>query len=366
MVSGGLIFLLSAFAKTRIVGGTMNSKELVYAALRGQRTERIPVYMWYGERATQRLAAHLQIRPEEIEDRLGNDIRQDWLTINKQMSVPCAEGGSFVDEWGITWSRSGAYNTPVRHPFADLDAAQIAAAPFPDVDAPSRYAGFNSLLATKPTHFIGADVSGSLFEPAYHLRGMENLLVDLASEAEEAEVLLNRLEQFTTAVALNALRAGADWIWLGDDFGTQVSMIVSPATWRKHFKPRMARIISALRAARREAVIAYHSCGSIRPIIGELVEIGINVLNPIQESAVGMDQGEIRRSFPTLTLFCGLDTQQYLVSAKPDAVYRDAVAKIKQLGANGHYLFGCSHTIQGDVPPENILAMIRAAQDVKL
>ena len=340
----------------------MNSKERVYAAIRGQKTDRVPIFMWYSGKTAERLAAHLKIKPEEAENALGNDIFQDWLTINREMQTPCGEGKTFTDEWGITWRREGEYNTPSINPLANAALNEIAAYKLPDPDGPKRYEKFLRLKAGKTDKFIGADVSGTVFDPAYHLRGMSNLFIDLMSEDGEADLLIDKVTDFALKVCLNALEKGADWIWLGDDFGTQKNMFMSPEVWRKYFKPRIAKIISSLRAVKPDVIVAYHSCGSIFQIIGDFVEIGLDVLNPIQESAFGMSHEKIRKEFPNLTMFCGLDTQQYLVNAKPGDVYRKTKEKIRQLGKNGKFIFGASHTIQSDVPVENILAMLQAAK----
>jgi uroporphyrinogen decarboxylase len=292
-------------------------------------------------------------------------VRQTWLSINRQMMIHKADGARFVDEWGITWQRDGYYNTPVIHPFADMTAGEIAGAPFPDPLDAGRYAELRRLVSQYGNeYFIGADVSGTLFEPAYHLRSMENLMMDLAAGSEEADILLDRLRDFSSTVSLEAVRMGVDWVWLGDDMGTQISMLMSPAMWRRYFKPRMRQIIGDIRAEKPDMIVAYHSCGSIRPIIGDLAEIGVDVLNPLQESAADMDQAQIKREFGgRLTLMCGLDTQSFLVGATPRQTYDAMRDKARRLGEGGGYIAAVSHTIQHDMPVDNIRAMLDALDD---
>lgn len=342
----------------------MNSRERVYAAIRREPVDRMPRYLWVGDGAADNLARAYGAKKEDIDFFVGNDVLQCWLSINKQMSVPCEEHGSFVDEWGITWHRDGYYNAVTEHPMAGLDAEAISTYPLPDPYDPQRYAAFRRLKETYgDEYFIGADVSGSLFEPAYHLRGMEQLMLDMAAESEEADILLDRLCEFTTAVAVEAVRLGADWIWLGDDMGTQISMLMSPAMWRTYFRPRMKKIIDAVRAVKPDMIIAYHSCGSIAPIIGELADIGINVLNPLQESAVGMNHRAIKEQYgDRLTFMCGLDTQTFLVSASAEETEQAMREEIALMSRGGGYIAAVSHTLQHDVPPENILAIVRAIE----
>jgi len=340
----------------------MTSKERVYAAVRRKPIDRLPRFIWVGSGAAENLRQALGVPADAVDDFVKNDVRQTWLSINKQMMVHYEEGERFVDEWGITWQRDGYYNTPVAHPFADMTAAEIAKAPFPDAMAAERYTELKRLIREYGgQYFIGADVSGTLFEPAYHLRSMENLMVDLVSGAEEADVLLDRLLDFSLKVALEAARLGADWIWLGDDMGTQLNMLISPDTWRKYFKPRMKKLIASVRAQYPDMIVAYHSCGSIYPIIGDLAETGIDVLNPLQESAADMEHGRVKAQFgDRLTLMCGLDTQSLLISASPQEVYDATLEKVRQLAQGGGYIAAVSHTIQHDIPVENITAMLKA------
>ena len=337
----------------------MTSKERVYSALHFEKPDRVPRFVWLGGGTAQRLAANMGLAPHELDVALGNDVLQTWLSINGEMERSLPQGTEHVDEWGITWRRDGYYNMVVRHPLAGEDAAFIGDYALPDPLAPARFEKLDQLLhQCGQSHFIGADVSGSLFEPAYHLRGMEALMMDLAMESPEADVLLDRLEAFTTAVSLACVARGADWIWLGDDMGSQQGMLLSPDMWRLHFKPRMARIVQQIKAAKPGIFVAYHSCGSIRPIIGDLADIGIDVLNPIQESAKGMDQAEIKQSFGSrLTLMCGLDTQQFLVTATPEQVRQRTRDIARRLGYNGGFIFAASHHIQHDTPDENIAAL---------
>jgi uroporphyrinogen decarboxylase len=343
----------------------MTPKERVLRAIRRESIDRLPRSLWIGSGAAGNIQKELGIDKKDIEFYVKNDVLQTWLSINKQMTVAAAEGEEFVDEWGITWRRNGYYNSPVHHPFADMNAAEIQNAPFPDPYNEARYEEFNALVETySKEYFIGADVSGTLFEPAYHLRSMEKLMMDLAEENDEADILLDRLRDFSAKVSIQAVELGADWIWLGDDMGTQISMLMSPAMWRKHFKPRLKSIIDEIKTKKRDMIVAYHSCGSIRPIIGELAEIGIDVLNPIQESAADMDQKAIKEAYgEKLTFMCGLDTQTFLTSASPKEVYSRMLEKAQILGKGGGYIGAVSHTIQHDIPVENIRALVQALDD---
>ncbi len=345
----------------------MTSKERVYSMLHGEKTDRAPRYIWIGPYAAQNLCEYYGIEAEQLNDRVGNDILQSWLSINREMERKLAQGERYTDEWGNVWEHQGYYNTVVHHAMSGLSADEISSYPTPDVLAPDRFLEFDRLKREYgETHFIGADVSGTLFEPAYHLRGMEELLMDLISGEEEADVLLDKIAAQSKAIALEAVRRDADWIWLGDDLGTQNGMIMSPELWRKYFKPRMKDIIDAIRAEKQDMFIAYHSCGSIQSVLPDLIEIGIDVINPLQESAANMNHDEIRALFgEKTTMFCGLDTQTFMVHAEPNEIRAATRSLLKRLNANGRFICGVSHTLQPDVPSENIAAMIEELDSIE-
>ena len=139
-------------------------------------------------------------------------------------------------------------------------------------------------------------------------------------------------------------------------------MVMSPALWREAFKPRLAAIISAVKTARPGVCVAYHSCGAIRPIIPELIAVGVDVLNPIQPLCPGMDPVELKREFGgELAFMGGLDTQQFLIEESSDAVFEGSRKLIAQMAAGGGYIFAASHTIQPDTPLDNVLCLKGAA-----
>jgi len=343
----------------------MTHKERVYSALRHEPADIIPRFVWFGNGILSRMREKEGLDPLDVDLKFGNDVLQTWVSMNGEMARDVPDGSTFTDEWGITWQRESFDNTAIIHPMAGLSTDEIKAYPLPDPKSPERFKHLEYLKSKfGSTHFIGADVSSSLFDPACHLRGMEEFMVDLASQSEEAEILLDRLEEFNIELSIECIKRGADWIWLGDDVGSQRAMLISPEMWRESIKPRMERIILEIRKHSDDVFIAYHSCGSIRPIISDLVQIGIEVLNPIQESACDMNQNEIKNEFgEQITLMCGVDTQSFLPTASPDEIKRVVAEKIETLGRGGGYIFAASHTIQHDTPEENISALFTALDD---
>lgn len=344
----------------------MNSKERVYSALKREKIDRVPRFVWLGTGTIKRLTKELGVTPLDLDLKFGNDILQTWVSINGEMEREIPDNTTMTDEWGIAWKREGDYNMVVNHPLKEKDLDFIKNYALPDPFAPQRYENLKHLVKEYgDSHFIGADVSGVLFEPAYHLMGMEEFMVDMVLENEEVDILLDKLADFCIAVSIESIKKGVDWIWLGDDLGAQNSMLMAPDMWRKYFKPRMKKIIDSIRAFKKDIYIAYHSCGSMFPVIGDLVEIGIDVLNPIQESAKGMDQAKIKKEYgKRVTLMCGLDTQQFLVHATPEQVKAKTEEIVQKLGYNGGLIFAASHHIQPDTPDENIYALFEALDNL--
>jgi len=343
----------------------MISKQRVYAAISHKPCDKPPRFIWFSTPTKTMIKEQLGLSENKFLHDFGNDILSTWVSINGEMERDIEPGKTHTDDWGITWKKEGYYNMVIDHPLKGKSLEQIKNYILPDPFSESRYSELERLIQNYgDEYFIGADVSGTIFEPAYHLRHMEELMMDLVQNKNEANVLLDKITDFSVKVAIESIKRGVDWVWLGDDMGAQYGMMISPDMWRKYFKPRMKNAIDLIRDYKKDTIIAYHSCGSMYPIVGDLVELGIDVLNPIQESASNMDQKEFKAEFgDEITLMCGPDTQMFLATASEQEVYDKTCEKIVQLGKNGGYIFAVSHTLQPDVPLENICAMIKALND---
>ncbi|HOV70348.1 MAG TPA: methyltransferase, partial [Clostridia bacterium] len=163
----------------------MNSKERVYAALRHENPDRVPRFVWLGSEVVRSLSQKTGLSPIDLNLSFGNDVLQTWVSINGEMERDVPQGTVFVDEWGITWKRDGYYNMVVNHPLKDKNSQYILDYKLPDPHSMQRFERLEYLIENYgDRYFIGGDVSGVLFEPAYHLRGMEDLLVDMMEESE--------------------------------------------------------------------------------------------------------------------------------------------------------------------------------------
>lgn len=342
----------------------MTSRERVTAALRRQSPDRVPIFMWFHPGTTDRLAALLELPPALVADALGNDVRQTWVGNNFAMEgiVHEHEGETHRDLWGIQWVRVGHFNQILSSPLVDAGRDDVLAYRFPHAHIAELLLPLARLLETPDDAFIGADVSPCLFEMVCRLRGMEQAILDLAEDQDLASSLLSGAADFSVALAeAVCARGGIDWLWTGDDVAGQKSMIMSPGTWRSMVRPHLERIVQT--GKRHGLPVAYHCCGALRPIIPDLVAMGIDVLNPIQCNCPGMSPADLKRDFgERLAFMGGVDTQGTLPHGTADEVRRatEDLLEVMTSGGGG-YILAASHAVPPETPLENIFAMYRAA-----
>lgn len=195
------------------------------------------------------------------------------------------------------------------------------------------------------------------------LRGNENFYIDLVSDDGLAEMLLDILEAhyFKWVDFVLESISGIDIVKFADDLGTQNSLIISPATYRKHIKPRQERLFRHVKE-KTGCKLLFHSCGAIRPLIGDFIEIGIDAINPVQISASNMDAESLKKEFGNKIAFWGggIDTQSTLEFGTPKQIWSEVRENIKKMKGDGGFVFAQVHNIMPDVPVENVLAMYDA------
>ena len=338
-------------------------RQRVRAALRKQPSDRVPVFMWYHPRTSQRLANLLEVGVDKVSLAMGDDIRQIWVNNNASLErMPIPEGEVRVDAWEITWTRFGDFNQIMTYPLLTATDSELASWSFP-------YAAVNELMApmmplerVNDTYFIGCDISPNVFEMYWRLRGLEQAMFDIMTQGVGTLNLLDQCTDFSIFLAEEAVkRFSLDWIWTGDDAGSQQNMLMSPTLWRELIKPRLKRIFDVIHGL--GLPVAFHSCGAIRPIIPDLIEIGMNVLNPVQGNCPGMNPLTLKKEFgDKITFMGGVDTQELLPKGGAADVYRESVSLIEGMTADGGgYILAASHTIPPETPDENIFALYRAA-----
>ncbi len=298
----------------------------------------------------------------ELERELGQDM---LLTSVGWANSYYQEVGAYTDEWGIGWKSapyetvygSGTYTEICGHPLAQDQAIQSYKPP--DPNRPELYLEAERVIREYQAEYwvVGVTVT-TIFECAWALRGYERMLSDFALNPELAEAILDIPYQYHLTAAKKLTQMGVDMIWIGDDMGAQNSMLISPAMWRRFFKPRMANFISAIKAINPRLKVAYHSDGVILPIIPDLIEIGLDVLNPIQPAS--MDPAMLKQRFGDPLCFWGsIDEQYTLPFGSPEDVRQEVLQRLRTIGKGGGLILGPTHHVQLDTPMENFWAMAR-------
>ena len=342
----------------------MNSKERVYATLKRTSPDRTPVYMWFHPDTTKRLAGLLDIAPADVAEAMGNDVRQAWVNNNHAMEgiVHEHDGESHVDDWGITWTKEGSFNQITNFPLANATEAEIDAYHFP---AKSQTVLLDNMLPVcrgASEYFIGVDVSPCAFEMYWRLRGMEAAMLDLVAQPDMADRLMARCADFAVSLSDAALeRFPVDWLWTGDDVAGQQTMMMNPELWRERVKPHLMRVVDV--GITRGLPVAYHCCGALHPIIEDLIDMGITILNPIQCNCPGMEPLALKREFgDRLTFMGGVDTQELLPRGTESEVRRATRWLLDgMMEGGGGYILAASHTVPPETPDANLFAMYEEA-----
>ncbi|MCL2831986.1 MAG: uroporphyrinogen decarboxylase family protein [Treponema sp.] len=241
---------------------------------------------------------------------------------------------------------------------------QVWAFPMEDYLAGYRWDGLaekTAALKKKDKIVISGGLVIDIFEPAWYLRGMENLLVDFLTDPQMAAACLDRMAELKYGAAARYAAAGVDVIIYGDDVGTERDMMMAPETWREWLKPRLAKAIRAAKDVNQDVLVYYHSDGDIRQIIDDLIEIGIDILNPVQPEC--MDPFQIYNQYKDRISFWGcIGTQTTMPFGTPDDI-RKTVNSLLDLGRNdGRLILAPTHVLEPEVPLENVDAFVYAVK----
>ncbi|MGQ9732765.1 MAG: uroporphyrinogen decarboxylase family protein [Candidatus Zipacnadales bacterium] len=410
----------------------MTSRERVWAALRHQETDRVPIDFG-GMRSTgimalayHRLVDHLGLEEvplvydvvqqlaqpsEAVLEALGVDVVdlgrafltrsdewQEWVLpdgsparIPAYVKLEREETGGWIvrAEEGVIFGRmpaSAAHFSQCYWPLADIRspeeigdlAAHRAKVTWMALPSPPWHlditteAGFLELQAgarrlyESTNRAIMAAFGGNFLEGGQFLCGMQRFLEILASESRLVDVLLDRLLEDYMAILPRFLEAVGPYvqvIQVGDDLGMQTGLQISPATYRRFIKPRHKVLYSYIRE-HFDGFLFLHSCGSLRELLPDLIEVGVQIINPVQTSAAGMDPRELKREFGRELCFWGggCETQSTLRGAIPQQVRAEVRERVRIFSAGGGYVFNQVHNVLSDVPPENVVAMFEAAR----
>jgi uroporphyrinogen decarboxylase len=276
-----------------------------------------------------------------------------------------------TDEFGIIWSMpddNQLYMDISYHPLANAKIKGIAEYPFPKGNDPARFAGLREkalAIRNNTPYAIVSGISGVVYETCWYLRGLEQWFMDMLAEPEFCEALLDQTLKFWLdwfEGFLNEVSDLVDVIMIGDDLAGQSGPLFSPEFYRKVVKPRQKKLVQYIHS-RTKAKVWYHTCGSCMVYIPELIDNGVNILNPVQVTADGMDPAWLKKTYGKKIVFWGggCDSQRILPFGTPEQVRENVRQNVAVFKPGGGYVFNNVHNIQSGVPAENIAALFEAA-----
>ncbi len=378
----------------------MTSRERVFAALDHKEADRVPIDFGATMETTIHIKAYEALKEhlglctdkaigtklltaqfahvdKELQEFTGSDIRG----VNPEPpEKPKAEkSGEYIqikDEFGIGWRKpveEGLYYDMYQHPLAQLDLDEIKSYPFPDPADERRFRGLDEKIpelsenGKYPIVFDNCFGNG-IFQMCNQLMGYDQFLMSLALGDEKAFYLLDRMlemkMEFWEAV-LSRFGNQIDIVKELDDMGTQLNLLISPDMYREHIKPRLKRLVDFIKSRAPHVRMMMHSCGSIRKIIPDLIDVGVEILNPLQYTAEDMDPATLKREFGKELTFWGggIETQKVLPYGSVQDVIDETKKQLDILMPGGGFVFAQVHTLQWGVPIENMLAMWETARE---
>jgi len=379
---------------------TMTSRQRVLTALNHQVPDRVPIDLGGNQTGIHKFAYQALIDHLDIADGL------EIMDAVQQLAKPCEavlerfhvdtryvaagaagdwEGGiveavrdgklwhDLTDEFGVTWSMpedTPLYMDITHHPLADATIADLDDYPWPRGDDPGRFEGLRRRaenIRDNTPYAVVSGISGVVYEICWYMRGLEQWFCDTMERPEFCEAMLDRMLKFWMDwfnAFLTEVGDVVDVIMIGDDLAGQNGPLFRPDFYRSVVKPRHKKLVQSIKS-RTPAKIWYHTCGACREYIPDLLDNGIDILNPVQVSAADMAPAQLKAEFGDRLVFWGgaIDTQQVLPLASVDEVRRHVGANVEAFKGGGGYVFNNVHNIQGGVPPENIVAMFDAAYE---
>ena len=354
---------------------TMTPRERVLTALRRQVPDKVPREISYGA-FTPALMRIFQSKTgaDDPAEYFNFEVRavkfapleEDLRARFARYLPPDLPAGAVVDDWGVARIQGDFLHFTRRiHPMRDFASAEaVESYPFPDFSDPQRHAHLRPEVAALHARGLAAmgELYATIFEVAWSMRGMENLLTDFLLNPDLAAALLDRVTEIRCTQARLFVQAGVDILRLGDDVAQQRGLLMRPETWRGWLKPRLAKVIQAAREVNPNVLIFYHCDGNVEQLVPELIEIGVDILNPVQPEC--MDPVKIKRLYGDRLSFWGtIGTQSVMPFGTPQDVKATVRHMIETVGEGGGLLLAPTHILEPEVPWDNILAFFEAIEE---
>lgn len=298
-----------------------------------------------------------RISANELRTAMGSDVVITGASVSDDYKIVYDEQGCWLNEYRMKMRQGDIYVEVVDYPLTHAETkSDIEAYQFPDPDSPGRYRDAEILVQKyKNDYLVFGDIEVTVFSLAHQLVGMEKLLVDMMMESEYVIPLFEACAEFQTQIGLRLIEKGVDAIWFGDDFGTQISLIISPETFREQLKPHYKRMIDRFKAAKPDIITILHCDGAVSELLDDIREVGFEVFNPVQPGVPGHSPEEMKANFGRKFSFWGaIDQQNLLPNGTDHELEADIQNKINILGKDGGYMIAPAHIIQNDVSPQRV------------
>ena len=371
----------------------MTSRERVEMTLAHEEPDRVPLDMW-GSASRINTELYLEvdkllgidseknrrlIRPTKdtkyedyaLADALDCDFRHLNTYEPKNFTPYKDEHGWVIDDWGIGRALVGRYPTIIYNPLAEADMDDLEAYQTPDPLDPGRFEGLEELAKhyyyDTDKYVTGCSAnSGQVFDVCQYLRGTENFLLDLYADEDFARALIKKVNDYLIALNLEYLRhigPYIQWLEFTSDFGSQHAQFISCEMFRDFFKDAYAELFAKCKEAAPHIKIFLHSCGDVHDLIGEFIDCGVDVMNPIQPLANNMNSAELKKRYGDRVTFHGaIDIQQAMLGSDED-VKNEVKRVMRDVAKGGGYICSPANHLQFGTPPENVVALYRYAKE---
>jgi uroporphyrinogen decarboxylase len=371
----------------------LTPRERVIKALNHEEPDRVPIDLFFHagmltDQAYFALKQHLGIQgdiqpfrkglganyyDERMLEALDIDFRRVFFEPESELTPLNEDESEFVDPWGTVFVSGPGYTHPHGPPLTEVDSIEaLRDYPWPK---PEQFGKVEGLKKQAEDLYNNTDyavalrrpgIRGGLLDQGGNLRGMEQFMMDLALMPDYATAMMEILAEIYADVYELALKEVGPYIQIveaQDDLGAQLQPLISPKTWREIIKPSQKYIFDRVHKVAPNAKIVFHTDGNVRQLIPDFIEIGIDVLNPIQPSARQMDSFELKKEFGDRMSFHGAMDVQTVLTRTVDDVRADVRTRIQALGPSGGYILAPCNHIQWDIPPENVVAMYAEARE---